>query len=136
MTDDSKREWLRARLAEAGLDATNLARRIGRSKEFVSDYLKKRKLSMNAEDWAAIERELGQTTEAGLAPGDVLAALEVLLELLTGSDIVAREAAQLLLTVISDRQSLPAGVSRDSAVRLAVHEIARRSSKRLPPASH
>lgn len=63
------RQRLRTALAESSLDPTTLARRIGRGRDYIRDFLDDRKDSLGAAVVPAIERELG------LEPGFLLGAV-------------------------------------------------------------
>ncbi|MBX9760671.1 MAG: hypothetical protein K2Y29_17965 [Beijerinckiaceae bacterium] len=56
--EEDQREQLRRMLAFTGIDATTLSRRIGKSKDFIRDYLAGRKQSMSKDAWAAATRAL------------------------------------------------------------------------------
>ena len=132
-TNDKRRAWLTQRLADMGMDATNLSRAINRSPGFVRDFLTGRKLNMAADAWDAIEKQLGVMDIAKLEADEVIAAFEVLLQLHLGSATAAREGAQAILTIISDHQSLPAGVTRDAAIRMLVHQIILQLGRKAHP---
>jgi hypothetical protein len=122
-TNDPRRQWLAQKLVEKNLDATNLSRKLGKSPGFIRDFLKGKKRGMSADAWEAIEKELGVMVKVQLEPHEVVAAFEVLLQLYLGSDVAAQEAAQALLEVLSSQISLPAGVTRDAAIRTLIHQI-------------
>jgi len=88
---------------------------------------------MAADAWDAIEQQLGVMDIAKLEADEVIAAFEVLLQLHLGSATAAREGAQAILTVISDHQSLPAGVTRDAAIRMLVHQIILQLGRKAHP---
>lgn len=135
---DKRRQKLRAMLANADMDATTLARRIGRDKSYVTDYLSGiRKKDIGADDWDAIVDLLGDPdANDKLAADDVRAAVEPLLQWIAGSPEAAQYAVEALLEVLKGRQSLPPGVTRDAAIRLLAHNITVQLAAKSSPAKH
>jgi hypothetical protein len=118
--DADRRERLRAMLKAAGTNATKASLAIGRSKDYLRDFLKGRKTDMSAEEWQALERLLAISVPADPKPRSSAApsipvelvqmALELVLRRLAGmSHSGAQELAALILEELQAPEPLGAG---------------------------
>jgi len=135
---DKLRENLRRDIEAAGLTPAQVSRAIGRSKDYVRDYLTRRKDDISRTDWAKISEVLAKERDAPRSASrppsnagatvdqaDVLIVLEALLRRSGMNDNAANEAAAEFLEALLDRQE-PAPDRRSDALRAVVRHIARR----------
>lgn len=134
----NQRDALRERLSKAEATASEVSLAIGRSKDYVRDYIVGRKADMSGAEWEKInkflDRRLADKAESqaatansnvALDPAEVLIVLEELLRRSGMTDNAAREVAAEFLEALKDRQELAPG-RRSDVLRGVARHIARR----------